>query len=104
MFYASMQCSPRRYPSYFSTTIYNFSVMVTVDMLDTLLHLPHGGYQAGTAEDFDSYGFHPIDTMSYLGSDYGSHQLLMFSVERLLDDLKALQFYISHVFLPRAAE
>ncbi|CAL1401461.1 unnamed protein product [Linum trigynum] len=104
MFYASMQCGPGRYPSYFTTTVYNFSVTVTADILATLLHLPHGGYQAETAADFDNYGFHPIDTMSYLASDYGSHELSRFSVERLPDDLRALQFYVSHVFLPRAAD
>ncbi|CAL1378829.1 unnamed protein product [Linum trigynum] len=66
MFYASMQCGPGRNPSYFTTTVYNFSVTVTAEILANLLHLPHGGYTAGTIEDFDSYGFHPIDTMSYL--------------------------------------
>ncbi|CAL1396176.1 unnamed protein product [Linum trigynum] len=103
MFYARMQCGPGRNPSYFTTTVYNFSVTVTADMLANLLHLPHGGYSAGTTEEFDSYGFHPIDTMSYLARDSGTYQSSMFSVERLPDDLKALQFYITHMFLPRDA-
>ncbi|CAL1378828.1 unnamed protein product [Linum trigynum] len=42
--------------------------------------------------------------MSYLASDYGQCQSSMFSVERLPDDLKALHFYITRMFLPRAAE
>ncbi|CAL1386161.1 unnamed protein product [Linum trigynum] len=63
MFYSSMQCGPGRYPSYFTTTVYNFSVT-------RLRESP----------------------------------LSRFSVERLPDDLRALQFYISHVFLPRTAD
>ncbi|CAL1412026.1 unnamed protein product [Linum trigynum] len=104
MFYASMQCGPGRNPSYFTSIVYNFSVKVTVDMLANLLHLPHDGYTAGTTEEFDSYGFYPIETMSYLARDYGKYQSSMFFVERLPDDLKALQFYITHMFLPRDAE
>ncbi|CAL1396843.1 unnamed protein product [Linum trigynum] len=103
MFYASMQCGPGRYPSFFTTTVYNFSVTITADVLATLLHLPHDGYIAGTTEDFDSYGFHPIDTMSYLARDYGKHPFSMFSVERIPDELKALHFYITRLFLPRDA-
>ncbi|CAL1382339.1 unnamed protein product [Linum trigynum] len=103
MFYASMQCGPGSYPSYFTTTVYNFSVTITADVLATVLHLPQDGYLAGTTEDFDSYGFHPIDTMSYLARDYGKHQFSMFSVERLPDELKALHFYITRMFLPRDA-
>ncbi|CAL1407550.1 unnamed protein product [Linum trigynum] len=104
MFYASMQCGPGLNPSYFTSTVYNFSVTVTPDMLANLIHLPHGGYTAGTTKEFDSYGFHPTDTMSYLARDSGKYQSSMFSVERLPDDLKALQFYITHMFLPRDAE
>ncbi|CAL1389020.1 unnamed protein product [Linum trigynum] len=104
MFYASMQCGPGRTPSYFTTTVYNFNVTVTKDMLANLLHLPHDGYIAGSIEEFNSYGFHPIDTMSYLSRDSGKYQSSMFSIERLPDDLKALQFYITHMFLPREAE
>ncbi|CAL1403090.1 unnamed protein product [Linum trigynum] len=104
MFYASMQCGPGRNPMYFTSTVYNFSVKVTANVLANLLHLPHDGYTAGTTEEFDSYGFHPIDTMSYLARDYGKYKSSMFSVERLPDDLKALQFYITRMFLPRDAE
>ncbi|CAL1401541.1 unnamed protein product [Linum trigynum] len=104
MFYASMQCGPGKNLTFFTTTVYNFSVTITADVLATLLHLPHDGYLAGTTKEFDSYGFHPIDTMSYLARDYGKYQSSMFSVERLPDDLKALKFYITHMFLPRDAE
>ncbi|CAL1380213.1 unnamed protein product [Linum trigynum] len=71
LFYVNFRCGPGSDPSFFTTLVYDYEIKVTPDILASILHLPHSGYQAGTDREFFNFGFRFDEVLRSLAHDIG---------------------------------
>ncbi|CAL1408271.1 unnamed protein product [Linum trigynum] len=102
MFYANMRPCFNTDPPTFTTTVYNYLLTISVDLLSYLLGYPIQGAEVVDEVDFAAVDFNENEAMHLYARDIGAYHPTRFDARRLPDDLKILHFYITRVFLPRS--
>ncbi|CAL1380843.1 unnamed protein product [Linum trigynum] len=89
-------------PPTFTTTVYNYLLTISVDLLSYLLGYPIQGAEVVDEADFPTVEFNENEAMHLYARDIGAYHPARLDARCLPDDLKVLHFYITRVFLPRS--
>ncbi|CAL1380422.1 unnamed protein product [Linum trigynum] len=89
-FYVNIKCGPGCNPSFFTTTVFDYEVKVTPQLLANLLDLPYSGFLAGTDGEFSDRGFCFSAELASLTRDIGRFYPTQLAAGCLHEDLKIL--------------
>ncbi|CAL1406218.1 unnamed protein product [Linum trigynum] len=92
MFYANMRPCFNTDPPTFTTTVYNYLLTISVDLLSYLLRYPIQGAEVVDEADFAAVDFNENEAMHLYARDIGAYHPTRFDARRLPDDLKVLHF------------
>ncbi|CAL1411902.1 unnamed protein product [Linum trigynum] len=101
LFYVNLRRGPGSDPSFFTTLVYDYEIKVTLELLASVLEIPHAGIRAGMDSEFQHFGFRFDQALASLARDIGRWFPSQLVAGRLPDDLKFLFLFLTLWFLPR---